>query len=297
MVEFNKKKMSGNLPSPFVGTKRSEDVVDLLSSGDISNALLPPQKKKKDTTRRVTTSPTTKSNYAIDVDSYDDDNEEDDDLKMNNVSLKDDSGDSIPRKRKAEGVIDLQSSSDEDTSDGDDVGVMKKMSLKNKASKSRKRAAGSSSNGWITWKDKEDASSSSSDSEEDDEDDRMLEIRCHWLTSDSRDEKLSHLDTIRNDEDKALQMLLWDVGCDYNIFLHQFAAIKFCAGYIPSFPRGPKDDSDSDSDSDDSGSDEEDETLQEMLQRDIFGEQARFKALSEPRLKRDGRGMLLADEM
>ena len=45
--------------------------------------------------------------------------------------------------------------------------------------------------------------------------------------------------------------------------------LGFVAGYIPSFPRGPKNDSDG-SDSDDSDSDEEDETLQVLKSKRTF---------------------------
>ena len=141
---------------------------------------------------------------------------------------------------------------------------------------------------------KNDDSSTDSESELDDCD-KKLESR--WLTGDTRDEKLAYLETIKDNKDKALQMLLWDEGFSYNVHMHQFEAIRFVAGYVPSFPCRPttKEDDTNTSDSDDSDGD--DETLNEMLELDVFGENARLKALSQRELRRKEKGMLLADEM
>mmetsp|Transcript_4482 Transcript_4482/g.9313 ORF Transcript_4482/g.9313 Transcript_4482/m.9313 type:complete len:175 (-) Transcript_4482:16-540(-) len=35
---------------------------------------------------------------------------------------------------------------------------------------------------------------------------------------------------------RALQMLLWDIGFEYNVYPHQFEAIRFVAGLVPTFP-------------------------------------------------------------
>ena len=90
-----------------------------------------------------------------------------------------------------------------------------------------------------------------------------------------------------SNNDKALQLLLWDVGFDYSIHIHQFEAIRFVAGYIPSFPF--------EQDAEDANLDD----VQEMLQTNESGRYIRRKALNpkNAKLKRPGRGMILADEM
>ena len=147
-----------------------------------------------------------------------------------------------------------------------------------------------------------DGDSSSSEDDDDDLDHRLAAIsRRNWLSSASRDAKLDHMATISSDADKILQMLLWDVGFDYQIYSHQHEAIRFVAGLQPTFPlvrtrKNPKektDESDSDSSLDD---DDEDKLVRGMLRLDSAGGSARSNALrSAPLLPT--RGMLLADEM
>jgi hypothetical protein len=48
--------------------------------------------------------------------------------------------------------------------------------------------------------------------------------------------KLDHLTKIESPADKALQMLLWEIGFDFNVLAHQFEAIRFVAGVVRSFP-------------------------------------------------------------
>lgn len=172
-------------------------------------------------------------------------------------------------KRKA---IDLQSSSSEEESSDDE---------KRSPPKARKFANSTSS----------DDSSSSDDDDEPDEAERWLDA-TDWLTSSSRDDKLNYLTTIASVNAKALQLLLWDLGFDYNIFEHQFEAIRRCAGLVESFPLAPSVDSDN---SDDSDGDDED--AEEMLLLDSIGWNSRKAALNRNDLVLPGRGILLADEM
>jgi hypothetical protein len=57
-----------------------------------------------------------------------------------------------------------------------------------------------------------------------------------------REERLNHLEknvptnNSNNDNDKALQLLLWEIGFNYNIKPHQFEAIRFVAGVQSTFP-------------------------------------------------------------
>lgn len=141
---------------------------------------------------------------------------------------------------------------------------------------------------WITshhasarvYEDEQEEDSSDTD------DDQSFRPR-DWLTSTRRAEKLKYLDTIVSINDKALQLLLWDVGFDYSIHVHQFEAIRFVAGYIPTFPF-EQDAKDTDPDD-----------VEEMLQISESGRYFRKKALNPKNdaLKRPGRGMILADEM
>ena len=51
-----------------------------------------------------------------------------------------------------------------------------------------------------------------------------------------KEERLRHLKEISGDADKAIQLMLWDIGFSYNIYAHQFEAVRFVAGLVPSFP-------------------------------------------------------------
>ena len=179
-------------------------------------------------------------------------------------------------KRKA---IDLQSSSsEEESSDDEKRSSPKARKVANSTSKSKSSASS-------------DDSSSADDDDEPDEAERWLDA-TDWLTSSSRDDKLNYLTTIASVNDKALQLLLWDLGFDYNIFEHQFEAIRRCAGLVKSFPLAPSADSDN---SDDSDGDDED--AEEMLLLDSIGWNSRKAALNRNDLVLTGRGILLADEM
>jgi len=82
-----------------------------------------------------------------------------------------------------------------------------------------------------------DSSSSSSDDEDDDFCDTKTDMgRRKWLTSSTAQTKLDHLTKIESPADKALQMLLWEIGFDFNVLAHQFEAIRFVAGVVRSFP-------------------------------------------------------------
>jgi len=48
--------------------------------------------------------------------------------------------------------------------------------------------------------------------------------------------RLLHLEGIAEDIDRALQLLLWEVGFGYNVYAHQFEAIRFVAGLVPTYP-------------------------------------------------------------
>lgn len=166
--------------------------------------------------------------------------------------------------------------------------------------KPRNRRTGSASryggqSGWLASfhaTNDDDSSSSSSEDEDDDTDRKLKSIgRCDWLASPSRDDKLHFLDAIDNVDDELLQMLLWDIGFDYNLQEHQFEAARFVAGFVRSFPRPMT------NQADESAGDRKDKAIQEMLQRNEIGRIARKNALRRGELKLRGRGVLLADEM
>ncbi|KAL7499275.1 hypothetical protein ACHAWT_006896 [Skeletonema menzelii] len=150
-------------------------------------------------------------------------------------------------------------------------------------------------------------SSSSSDEDDDDVGDTKTSMeRRHWLTSSTAHTKLDHLTTIDSSADKALQLLLWEIGFDFNVLAHQFEAIRFVAGVVKSFPfaadlsHDNSDDSDIDSDGSDSDSCSIKLTkveINEMLALDLSGEMKRSNALKQPTNLIKTRGCLLADEM
>ena len=52
-----------------------------------------------------------------------------------------------------------------------------------------------------------------------------------------REERLHHLEkNVTNTSNKVLQLMLWDVGFNFNIKPHQFEAIRFVAGLKSTFP-------------------------------------------------------------
>ena len=52
--------------------------------------------------------------------------------------------------------------------------------------------------------------------------------------------RLLHLNAIAKDIDRALQLLLWDIGFSYKLYAHQFEAVRFVAGLAPQFPCSTK---------------------------------------------------------
>ena len=151
---------------------------------------------------------------------------------------------------------------------------------------SRANRSMSKKDGWLTSYHASTRDDDESSTDPEDEDETFdLGIRFNWWTEPRRDEKLNHLDSeITNYTDKALQLLLWDIHFDYSLFPHQFEAIRFVAGFVPSFPLEHQ-------------ANKDDEALQEMLKLDETGRYHRTAALNEKKLRLSGRGMILADEM
>lgn len=283
-------------------TKLSKLALELESSDDDGDSIRSVDHKRKPYLHN------TKNQAKYDSDDMLDSESEDEELRMaKEASLKEHRA---SKKQKIK-YYDLQTSSDEEESSDEEDGMKmtnKKQSPKNRSrnnAKARHDRAGlgedkennDGDDGWLVslhdTAGKNDESSTDSESELDDYDKKL---ESHWLTGDTRDEKLAYLETIKDDKDKALQMLLWDKGFSYNVHLHQFEAIRFVSGYVPTFPCRPTTKEDgTNSDSDDSNDD--DETLKEMLELDVFGETARLKALSQHELRRKEKGMILADEM
>ena len=147
-------------------------------------------------------------------------------------------------------------------------------------------------------------SSSSSSSDDDDVSATKTDAmeRREWLTSSTSQLKLDHLTKIESSADKALQMLLWEIGFDFNILQHQFEAIRFVAGVIKTFPfplapDQSDDNNDIGRDSDSIVSDKNDSDANEMLALDLAGEMRRYNAFKQPTNLIKTRGCLLADEM
>ena len=121
-----------------------------------------------------------------------------------------------------------------------------------------------------------------------------------WLTSSTSQTKLDHLTKIESSADKALQLLLWEIGFGYNVLEHQFEAIRFVAGVVRSFPLAAHqsdNNSSDDSDSDDCSAEGYHSETNEMLALDLSGEMKRSNALKQPTNLTKTRGCLLADEM
>lgn len=160
---------------------------------------------------------------------------------------------------------------------------------------------------WLTsfHCDRREDDSSSSDEDDDNSFSNTKDLKKgKWLTSSTVQEKLDHLTKVGSSADKALQMLLWEIGFDYYILPHQFEAIRFVAGVIKTFPI--RDDtsndnvggSDSDvSDDDFFGSKNDDDEVNEMLALDLAGEMKRYNAFKQPQYLLKTRGCLIGDEM
>ena len=52
--------------------------------------------------------------------------------------------------------------------------------------------------------------------------------------------RILHLKGISGDRDRALQLLLWEIGFSYNVYAHQFDALLFVAGLNSQFPYSSK---------------------------------------------------------
>ena len=52
--------------------------------------------------------------------------------------------------------------------------------------------------------------------------------------------RILHLKGISGDRDRALQLLLWEIGFSYNVYAHQFDALLFVAGLNSKFPYSSK---------------------------------------------------------
>lgn len=147
----------------------------------------------------------------------------------------------------------------------------------------------------------DDDSSSSSDEDVDDVGDTKTSMGLReWLTSSTSQTKLDHLTKIESSADKALQLLLWEIGFGYNVLEHQFEAIRFVAGVVRSFPLAAHqsdNNSSDDSDSDDCSAEGYHSETNEMLALDLSGEMKRSNALKQPTNLTKTRGCLLADEM
>ena len=125
--------------------------------------------------------------------------------------------------------------------------------------------------------------------------------RSAWTTSSTAEVKFDHLFKIESPADKALQMLLWEIGFDYNVLAHQFEAVRFVAGVAKTFPLAVvthnENDSGSDSASGDFDSSNNGNEHTEILALDLTGEMIRYNRLKQPQLLVKTRGCLLADEM
>lgn len=149
---------------------------------------------------------------------------------------------------------------------------------------------------------REDDSSSSDEDDDNSLSDTKDLKRGKWLTSSTVQEKLDHLTKIGSTADKALQMLLWEIGFDYYILPHQFEAIRFVAGVIKTFPMSDTSNDNVGSDSDDSDADDffgnkNDDEVNEMLALDLAGEIKRYNAFKQPQYLLKTRGCLIGDEM
>jgi SNF2 family DNA or RNA helicase len=153
---------------------------------------------------------------------------------------------------------------------------------------------------WLTSLNVRRDDDSSSSSDDDSDVTKAAMERREWLTSSTAHTKLDHLTKIESSANKALQMLLWEIGFDYNVLAHQFEAIRFVAGVVKTFPLAAdqsghgKDDIGSDSDTIDRKNDND---INEMLALDFAGEMRRFNALKQHTNLIKTRGALLADEM
>jgi len=145
----------------------------------------------------------------------------------------------------------------------------------------------------LTYDLMESSSSDETDNDDDDDDEPNIPPR-NWLSIPlSYHDNVKYVESIAKDVDKALQLLLWDIGFNYKIYSHQFDAIRFVAGLVPKFPS--KSDELDDDDIDD---------IQQMLTPDRDGQCARTSALHSAvvgphhhKLALTTRGCLLADEM
>ncbi len=111
-----------------------------------------------------------------------------------------------------------------------------------------------------------------------------------------KEERIVHLKNISGHRDRALQLLLWEIGFSYNVYAHQFDALLFVAGLNSKFPFSGKETSFLGDDSSDGAN------ARSMVLQQAANE---FLACERDRKPPGGgwlhilptKGMLLADEM
>ena len=109
---------------------------------------------------------------------------------------------------------------------------------------------------------------------------------------DTMAKRAEHLKSLLSDKDRILQLQLWDCGFKFHLLPHQPEAVRFVAGLPRFYPFASADhELGYENDEDEHGDD-----LEEMLKNDLFGRNARMKALKTVKLTKS-RGGLLADDM
>lgn len=111
-----------------------------------------------------------------------------------------------------------------------------------------------------------------------------------------KEERIVHLKNIIGHRDRALQLLLWEIGFSYNVYAHQFDALLFVAGLNPKFPFSGKETSFLGDDSLD-GANARSMVLQQAAQEFLACERNREPPGGGWLHILPTKGMLLADEM
>ena len=123
----------------------------------------------------------------------------------------------------------------------------------------------------------------SCDSDESDDEDSDIGIT---------EKRAEHLKSLLCDKDRILQLQLWDCGFKFHLLPHQPEAVRFVAGLPKFYPFASEDHELGHKDDEyDYGVD-----VEEMLKNDLFGRNARQKALKTVKMNKS-RGGLLADDM
>lgn len=71
------------------------------------------------------------------------------------------------------------------------------------------------------------------------DDDTKKPLPTETKAQDLKEECRYHLNSLNRNHDRALQLLLWEIGFTYSVYAHQFEAIRFVAGLVSSFPIPP----------------------------------------------------------